>query len=160
MDWTAIVAEHKIQEAMEAGEFRNVPGAGQPLDDSVLSTSVFDRFTNRLMKQSGALPAWLELQREIERETKGMGPYRQRALDSIRRTRNAATRLRIAHRLRTEHRDRMDIVNTMVLKYNMDAPASLPRLFRTFKIKDEIETLENEIEASMDAANLAESHKR
>jgi hypothetical protein len=32
LDWTYTVAERKIQEAMEAGEFDNLPGKGQPLD--------------------------------------------------------------------------------------------------------------------------------
>jgi hypothetical protein len=156
MDWTVIVAEHKIQAAMEAGEFRNVPGSGMPLDPSVLSTSVFERYTGRIMRNSGVLPEWIQLHKDIEREVRQMEPYRLRALQQIRKTRNPATRSRVAERLRSAHRERVELVNTLILKYNMNAPLTAQRLFRTLKLKEEVSGLEEEIETALrEAAEAA-----
>ena len=59
----------QIEEAMERGEFSNLPGEGKPLK---LDTNPFltpqARMANRLLKENGLVPRWVELEREITQE--------------------------------------------------------------------------------------------
>jgi hypothetical protein len=148
LDWTGVVSERLIKEAIEAGEFNNLPGRGQPLPEEVLSTPAYQRFANRVLKEAKVLPEWLELERQIARETELLPAAKQRLLNAIRTAKDAPTRDHLAGRLRTSHRERMDIVNTMVLKYNFHVPASVQKSFRSFNIRQEMGALESEIDAA------------
>lgn len=67
MDIVDRLAEERIREAMEQGEFDDLPGAGRPLkldDDSMIPEEL--RAAYRLLKNSGFLPPELELRKEIE----------------------------------------------------------------------------------------------
>ncbi len=59
----------QIEEAMERGEFANLPGEGKPLK---LDTNPFltpqARMANRLLKENGFAPRWIELEKEIKQE--------------------------------------------------------------------------------------------
>ncbi|MGZ8429606.1 MAG: DnaJ family domain-containing protein [Candidatus Deferrimicrobiaceae bacterium] len=60
------IAERKIREAIERGEFANLPGAGKPLrleDDSMIPEDL--RVAYKILKNAGCIPAELELRREI-----------------------------------------------------------------------------------------------
>lgn len=60
------IAEARIQEAIERGDLRDLPGAGQPLvldDDSAVPEVL--RAAYRLLKNAGFLPPELQLRREI-----------------------------------------------------------------------------------------------
>lgn len=66
MDPLALLAEEKIREAMERGEFDRLPGAGKPLaleDDSMVPQEL--RVAYRILKNAGCLPPELELRKEI-----------------------------------------------------------------------------------------------
>ena len=59
----------QIKEAMERGEFKNLPGEGKPLQldtNSYLTPQA--RMTNRLLKENGFAPRWIELEKEIKKE--------------------------------------------------------------------------------------------
>ena len=61
-----IVAERKIREAMERGEFANLPGAGKPLrldDDSMIPEDL--RLAYKILRNAGCIPPELELRKEI-----------------------------------------------------------------------------------------------
>lgn len=61
-----IVAERKIREAMERGEFANLPGAGRPLrldDDSMIPEDL--RLAYKILRNAGCIPPELELRKEI-----------------------------------------------------------------------------------------------
>ena len=64
-----INVSEQIEEAMERGEFRNLPGKGKPLK---LDTNPFltpqVRMANRLLKENGFAPRWIELKKEIKQE--------------------------------------------------------------------------------------------
>lgn len=67
MDIFSKIAEEKIKEAMEKGEFDNLKGAGKPLsfdDDS--SADDCNRLAYRILKNAGFIPPELELKKEIE----------------------------------------------------------------------------------------------
>ena len=59
----------QIKEAMERGEFANLPGKGKPLK---LDTNPYltpqARLVNRLLKENGFAPRWVELEKEIKQE--------------------------------------------------------------------------------------------
>ena len=59
--------ENKIREAMEAGEFDNLPGKGQPLDlDAYFSTPSDLRLTYSVLKSARCVPEEIELRKEVE----------------------------------------------------------------------------------------------
>ena len=60
------IAEKKIREAIELGEFANLPGAGKPLrleDDWMIPEDL--RVAYKILKNAGCIPPELELRREI-----------------------------------------------------------------------------------------------
>ncbi len=60
------IAERRILEAMERGEFDRLPGAGQPLtleDDSMVPPEL--RIAYKILKNAGCIPPELELRKEI-----------------------------------------------------------------------------------------------
>ena len=61
------VAERKIQEAIEEGVFDNLPGKGKPLQlDDDPFTPPHLRLANRILKNAGVLPDWMQLEKDIE----------------------------------------------------------------------------------------------
>jgi len=66
MDIFAKIAEQKIREAIENGEFDNLEGMGKPLDFSNESWIPEDlRMAYRVLKNAGCLPVELELRKEV-----------------------------------------------------------------------------------------------
>ncbi len=66
MDFLKRIAEERIREAIERGEFDNLPGRGKPLrldDDSSVPEDL--RMAYRILKNTGYLPPELELKKEI-----------------------------------------------------------------------------------------------
>ena len=148
-DWAKLIAERQIQDAMEAGEFDNLPGAGKPLDldeDSFVPMSV--RLLNKILKNSGAVPVWIQTEKDLRKELEEIGPFKERGLRLLRHSRNAASRDRAAHRLRTGYQERMEFVNNLIFKYNYIAPGGAMRVFFPYKIKEEMTLLEQEITAA------------
>lgn len=59
--------ENKIREAMEAGEFDNLPGKGKPIDlEAYFSTPSDLRLGYSVLKSARCLPEEVELRKEIE----------------------------------------------------------------------------------------------
>lgn len=148
LDWTAIVAERKIQEAIDAGEFDNLELAGQPinLDENPFETAE-QRIANKILRNARALPEWMQLDQDIRREMEAVPVAKERGLRAVRFARNAPSRARAAERLRADFKERLDTVNTMLLKYNMNAPVSAQRPFRQYNKKQEMVELEEAIAA-------------
>ena len=66
MDIFAKIAEQRIREAIENGEFDNLEGMGKPLDLSDESCIPEDlRMAYRVLKNAGCLPIELELRKEV-----------------------------------------------------------------------------------------------
>jgi hypothetical protein len=146
LDWTALIADRKIKEAMDAGEFDNLEGRGEPIrieDDPFTPPEM--RVAHKLLKNANALPQWLQLEKDIERERGTVAPYIERGLRTVAQGKNQVSKERIALRLRAEVRDRMDLVNTLILKYNEVTPGSLQRIFAPFAIKRELTALDERI---------------
>jgi hypothetical protein len=69
MDLFAVIAERRILEAMERGEFDDLPGKGKPMnledEDPMVPEEL--RMAYRMLKNAGLLPPELELRKEILR---------------------------------------------------------------------------------------------
>ena len=64
-----INANKQIEKAMERGEFANLPGKGKPLKlDMNPFLTPKARMANRLLKENGFTPRWIELKKEIKQE--------------------------------------------------------------------------------------------
>ena len=104
MDVCGLIADRKIREAMAEGAFDNLAGAGKPLD---LTENPFedpsDRMANRLLKNNGFSPDWIEEAKEIEAES---------------------ARLRSdAEISRPELLDRLLVLNRRIAAFNLRAPS-------------------------------------
>ena len=77
------IAERRIRDAMNRGEFDNLPGAGRPLDlneDPLVPAEV--RMAYRVLKNAGIVPPEIEQRREIaglEAALASLGPGEARA---------------------------------------------------------------------------------
>lgn len=66
MDMFVMIAERRIQEAMERGEFDNLPGRGKPLVQEDLSMVPEDlRMAYKVLKNAGCVPPEVELTNEV-----------------------------------------------------------------------------------------------
>ena len=66
MNFFERIAENRIREAIEAGEFDNLQGKGQPLtfeDESYIPPEL--RLAYKILKNADCLPPELELRREV-----------------------------------------------------------------------------------------------
>ena len=54
--------ESRIEEAMVAGAFDNLPGAGKPLvsTENAFEAMSGDALAHRILKNAGCAPAWVE----------------------------------------------------------------------------------------------------
>jgi hypothetical protein len=101
--WAALLAENRIQEAMERGEFDHLSGRGKPLDLSdYFNTPLADRLAFSLLKSAGVVPPELQLLREaeeLEQVLANSSDHLQRA-----RLRQEIQAKRVAFRLALERR--------------------------------------------------------
>jgi len=122
-DWTAGIAERKIQDAIDEGLFDNLPGRGKPLD---LSTNPFEApgmgAVNRLLKHNKVLPLWLLLEQEIEAS-------RALALATLARWEASEPDLRggadypcLRASAREAYARHLKQTNDLILKYNHSSP--------------------------------------
>ncbi|WP_166244485.1 DnaJ family domain-containing protein [Paenibacillus turpanensis] len=66
MDFYQRLAEDRIREAMERGEFDNLPGKGKPLDLDDLSHVPEElRVGYKLLKNAGVLPEEMQLRKDM-----------------------------------------------------------------------------------------------
>src|SRR6476659_6440324 len=63
------LTEKRLREAIENGEFDDLPGKGEPID---LSENPFEdpemRTVHRLLRNAGFAPAWIEERKDIDAE--------------------------------------------------------------------------------------------
>src|SRR5438105_12091263 len=108
MDPFRLIADRKIQQAMEEGAFENLSGRGQPLpleDEPYEDPSL--RMAHRLLRNNGFAPAWIEEARDLEHAIEGArrelagAIAMQEALDRFRRQIAEINRRILAHNLKT-----------------------------------------------------------
>ena len=142
MDWVALIAGRKIKEAMDNGEFDDNPLKGQPIDlDEDASLTPEQRVTRKILKNAGALPQWMQMEVDIRREREAVDKLRTRAQRLLEQPNTPEAKARILNRLRRELKEQMDLVNTMILQYNMICPSGYARPFAPYGIAKELEAL-------------------
>jgi len=67
MSWLHSMAEEKIREAIERGDFDRLPGAGKPLPEKDEDAYVPDelRISFKLLKNAGMIPEEMQLRKEM-----------------------------------------------------------------------------------------------
>ncbi|MEN3001137.1 MAG: DUF1992 domain-containing protein [Armatimonadota bacterium] len=122
-----IIAERKIEEAMQEGKFDNLPGKGKPLPmDEEWFVPPEMRPAVRLLKSAGVLPDWLEYARQIEEvraECQRCWQRAEREYPRICQQPLERYTLWLEQRI-TELRTLMERVNQLILVYNCCAPAT------------------------------------
>jgi hypothetical protein len=110
--------DQQIRAAEAAGQFRNLPGAGKPLDlgdDKDVPDEL--RVGFRMLKNAGYAPPWIELQKSIREELAALEVWLARANQ---RWPGLGEGDRAA--LRAEHEQRLRDLNKQIGSYNLMAP--------------------------------------
>lgn len=100
------LAENRIQEALERGEFNGLPGSGRSLcldDDSMVPEEL--RMAYRILRNANYLPPELQLRRDIERVEDLLSEVQADAADHEQR-REAHRRLTVLRMQLDSHRGR------------------------------------------------------
>ena len=109
MDKWESIAERKIREAIEAGEFDNLPSKGQPIElDSDPDPSMW--MAHHLLRINGFAPAWIEESKDIDA---AISRFRAELRDARRRFEAIP-----------EFRSRAVEINRWILTYNLKCPAA------------------------------------
>jgi hypothetical protein len=123
MDKYERLVDKLIRESMERGEFDDLAGAGEPID---LSENPFvppDMQTvNRLLKNAGFAPAWLEERKDITAALLGAKTTLVRAKEIYSPEGPLAESPQWARATR-EFREIVDELNRRIKHYNLKAPA-------------------------------------
>lgn len=123
----ALLAERKIEDAMQEGLFDHLPDKGKPipLDDDWLIPAEW-RPAMRLLKSAHVLPDWMQWAKELEQAREECARCRQQT--ERERTRYLATS---AETYQTWYEGRLHLyqkamrrVNDLILKYNLSAPGN------------------------------------
>jgi DnaJ family protein C protein 28 len=153
MDVFRLIADRKIEEAMEEGAFDNLPGKGKPLN---LTGNPYEdpalRMAHHVLRNNGFAPPWILEAKEIEAEVeaaraalhKGWAQYQR--LSASRKTRAQAETV-WRQSLKT-FRLRVEELNRRIQSYNLKAPAhSVHRL--PLNAEREIEQIETANNANL-----------
>ncbi|HEX7593708.1 MAG TPA: DUF1992 domain-containing protein [Anaerolineae bacterium] len=144
--------EKQIRQAIERGEFDHLPGKGKPLDLSENPYTPADwRLAYKVLQDAGIAPDWIELDKEIRRESDVLRAWfarqvqwqrdRRARLNVLSPYQMIAERERLAQvreKTGAEYRARAAALNKLIDLYNLKAPtAGLHR--ERIRIEEEIQ---------------------
>ena len=119
------LTEKSIREAIEKGDFDNLPGKGQPLD---LSENPFEdpelRTVHRLLRNAGFAPAWLEERKDIESQFEVARRTLERAW-KLYRASGVSPNEHAWERNVIEFKEKIEELRRRVRIYNLKAPATV-----------------------------------
>lgn len=134
------MTEKMLREAIESGEFDNLPGKGKPMD---LSENPFEdpdlRMVHKLLRNAGFAPAWIEERKDIDAEFELARQRLSRAwalYNPAAKSPNAAAWERNVQ----EFRGKVAELNSRIKIYNLKAPAAVfhRRVIDVEKVIEEI----------------------
>ena len=122
--------EQEIRDAMERGEFDNLPGKGKPQEFAQPHGDPSLEMANKIVRDAGFAPAWLDLEKEIEHEQREaeasvLRSWRWRETnrgDAIEDPRWVEAEWRKARDL---FEQRLRALNSKILNYNLLLPPPL-----------------------------------
>ncbi len=145
-DWESAI-EKQIREAMERGDFDNLPGRGKPLDlrrDPHVPPEWEAAF--RLLKDAGYAPAWIEQDKEIRAKLEEL--YRPLQAFLARLPRSEQERRRREGELIADFRALAARLNREIDLFNLQAPS--PRVHRPrIRIEDEVSKFKQSVADGM-----------
>lgn len=116
------LVEKKIREAIEKGEFDNLPGSGRPID---LSENPFEdpdlRTVHKLLRDAGFAPAWIEERKDIEAELEKARTLLSRARKLFEQESKRSEWERVVR----EFREKASELNARIKLYNLKTPAAV-----------------------------------
>ena len=119
------LAEKMLREAIENGEFDDLPGKGEPLD---LKENPFEdpdlRVVHRLLRNAGFAPAWIEERKDIEAEFEAARTKLSRAWALFGKGGKAPSDHEWERSVR-EFREKVAELNQRTRIYNLKAPAAV-----------------------------------
>ena len=152
-DIIARVAQRKINDAIEEGAFDNLPGKGQPvsLDDDTV-TPPHLRVANKVLKNAGVLPDWVQTLKDLQAEREEVGRFRAKLEAENRKRRVALEKAPSTHvavrqfaewhvKSRAEYHRRLKSANDLILKLSLMAPSTVQPP-NPFRIALEMETFD------------------
>jgi len=127
--WESAI-EQQIREAMDRGEFDNLPGRGKPQEFAQPHGDPSMEMANKIVRDAGFAPAWLDLEKEIdhlqqEAEKSVLRSWRWRETnrgDAIEDPRWVEAEW---HKARELFEQRLEAINTRILSYNLLLPPPL-----------------------------------
>lgn len=149
LDIMTRIAEGKIQEAIEEGKFDNLPGKGKPLvfDEDPL-VPVSQRMANKVLKNAGVLPDWIQLRNDVLAEREEIARLLARLTRDNQTMRARLTGLPTEHprvrmfaewhqKSRADYHRRLKGVNSSILKFSLMAPSTAAP-FTPYRIDEEM----------------------
>jgi DnaJ family protein C protein 28 len=119
------LAEKMLREAIENGEFDDLPGKGEPLD---LKENPFEdpdlRVVHRLLRNAGFAPAWIEERKDIDAEFEAARTKLSRAWALFGKSENAPSDHEWERSVQ-EFREKVAELNQRTRVYNLKAPAAV-----------------------------------
>ncbi len=119
------MAEKMLREAIEAGEFDDLPGKGQPID---LRENPFEdpdlRVVHKLLRDAGFAPAWIEERKDIDASFDAARQTLQRAW-AIYQPAGISPNTPAWERNVAEFHEKVTELNGRIKIYNLKAPASV-----------------------------------
>lgn len=119
------LTEKRLREAIEDGEFDDLPGKGEPID---LQENPFEdpdlRVMHRLLRNAGFAPAWLEERKDIDAELESAQTKVSRAWALFGEGGKAQSEAEWQRSVK-EFRARVAELNHRVRIYNLKAPAAV-----------------------------------
>jgi DnaJ homolog subfamily C member 28 len=119
------LAEKMLREAIENGEFDDLPGKGEPLD---LKENPFEdsdlRVVHRLLRNAGFAPAWIEERKDIDAEFEAARTKLSRAWLLFGTSGKSPSDHEWERSLR-EFREKVAELNQRIRIYNLKAPAAV-----------------------------------
>ena len=134
------LAEKALREAIEAGEFDNLPGKGQPLD---LKENPFEdpdlRVVHKLLRDAGFAPAWIEERKDIDATFEQVRQTLARAWN-LYRPAGISPNETAWERNVIEFREKTAELNGRIRLYNLKVPGAVfqRRLLETDKVIEDI----------------------
>ena len=119
------LAEKRLREAIENGEFDDLPGKGEPID---LRENPFEdpdlRTVHRLLRNAGFAPAWIEERKDIDAELAAAQTKLSRAWALFGEGGKAKSEAEWERSVK-EFRERVVELQQRIRIYNLKAPAAV-----------------------------------
>jgi DnaJ family protein C protein 28 len=125
--WESLI-DQKIREAMERGEFDDLPGKGKPIDTS---ENPFEdpelRLAHRMLRNAGFAPSWIEERKDIDSEFENARQQMSRAWNVLQNalgTENERGPRARWEKALTSFRKQAAELNRRITSWNLKVPAA------------------------------------